>query len=173
MRRSKNIRRKVSLDHMQKFTAECFDKPEESRKAARILKAILEAQSPRLSEISYAMGGNPEASYKSIQRFLDASEPRKALLRLACEQAPFVLGDPTEIERKQARRTEYVGKLADGKHWGLCCCHWLSLPGPGNTLQLRHLLLEDDKLGEYPQEFGTLESLEHAEGSLGGKRHLS
>ena len=46
MRRSKNIRRKISLDHMQKFTAECFDKPEESRKAARILKAILEAQSP-------------------------------------------------------------------------------------------------------------------------------
>jgi len=47
MCRSKNIRRKVSLDHMQKFTAECFDKPEESRKATRILKAILEAQSPR------------------------------------------------------------------------------------------------------------------------------
>jgi len=109
---------KLKLADVQKFTAECFDRPEEVGKAARIIKGILEAQSPRLSEISYAMGGNHEANYKSIQRFLAASNPQKALLCLACEQASFILGDPTEIERKQARRTEYVGKLKDGKTRG-------------------------------------------------------
>jgi len=39
-------------------------------KAARILKGVLEAQSPWLSDISQAMPGNPEASDNAIQRFL-------------------------------------------------------------------------------------------------------
>jgi hypothetical protein len=40
------------------------------------------------------------------------------LWRLFQEQAEFVVGDPTEIERPQARRTEYVGRLKDGKTKG-------------------------------------------------------
>ena len=34
------------------------------------------------------------------------------------EEAEFVLGDPTEIERPQAWKTEYVGTLKDGKSKG-------------------------------------------------------
>ena len=40
------------------------------------------------------------------------------LLRLFDEEAPFFLADPTEISRKQARKTAYVGKLSDGKTLG-------------------------------------------------------
>lgn len=40
------------------------------------------------------------------------------LLRLLQPDATFVIGDVTEIPRRQARRTEYVGKLSDGKTRG-------------------------------------------------------
>jgi Transposase DDE domain len=81
----------------------------------------MKARSPRLSEIARAMGGNEDANYKSIQRFLDANDPREILLRLFREQAPFVIGDPTEMPRPQAKHTEYVGTLSDGETSG----YWL------------------------------------------------
>ncbi|MEM4203125.1 MAG: hypothetical protein QXS54_03550 [Candidatus Methanomethylicaceae archaeon] len=40
------------------------------------------------------------------------------LWRLFCEQAEYVMGDPTEIERPQALKTAYVGTLKDGKTKG-------------------------------------------------------
>ena len=49
--------------------------------------------------------------YKRIQRFLHRVDPRQALWRLFREEAEFVIGDPTEVERPQARKTEYVGTL--------------------------------------------------------------
>lgn len=99
--------------------AQClFDEESVARKAAHILRAILKARSPRLSDISQKMPGNPEAGYKRIQRFLAQADPKAALLRLFQVDAPFVLGDPTEIPRPQARKTEYVGKLKDGKTRG-------------------------------------------------------
>lgn len=100
------------------FTQELFDRPEQAQKAARILKGILEAQSPRLSDIAQAMPGNPEANYKAMQRFLQGTEPQDVLLRLFDGEAPFVLGDPTEIPRKQAKKTADVGRLSDGKTLG-------------------------------------------------------
>lgn len=105
----------IKVSDMQRFTAECFDRPEECEKAARILKGILDARSPRISDIAHAMEGSPEANYKAIQRFLDSGDPKRALCRLYWEQAPFIIGDPTDIERPQARKTKYVGELKDGK----------------------------------------------------------
>ena len=64
------------------------------------------------------MPGNREASYKRIQRFLKVTDPRENLWRLFQEEADFVIGDPTEIERPQAWKTPYVGKLKDGKRRG-------------------------------------------------------
>jgi len=78
---------------------------EESEKATRILKGILDARSPRISDISHAMEGSSEANYKATQRFLDSSDPKRALQRLYWEQTLFVIGD--HIERYQARK--YVG----------------------------------------------------------------
>jgi len=40
------------------------------------------------------------------------------LLRLFDENAPFVVGDVTEVERRQAKWTSYVGTLKDGKTRG-------------------------------------------------------
>lgn len=99
--------------------AQClFDEESVARRAAHILRAILKARSPRLSDISQRMPGNPGAGYKRIQRFLAQADPHEALLRLFQVDAPFVLGDPTEIPRPQARKTEYVGRLKDGKTRG-------------------------------------------------------
>ena len=43
------------------------------------------------------------------------------LMRLFNEDAPFVVGDATEIERPHAKRTEYVGRLKDNRrgYWML------------------------------------------------------
>jgi hypothetical protein len=100
------------------FAQSVFDTPELARKAAPILKGILEAQSPRLSEIAQKMPGQLDANYKHIQRFLAQTDPQATLLRLFQTNAPFVLGDPTEIPRPQARKTPYVGILSDGETKG-------------------------------------------------------
>ena len=105
------------------FARLLFDREDQALKAARIMQAILEARSPRLSDISQRMPGKPAANYKEIQRFLNATDPRVALLRLFQEEAPFVIGDPTEMPRPQARKTPYVGILKDGKTPGF----WLLL----------------------------------------------
>ena len=100
------------------FAQYLFDTPDLAQKAGVILQAILKAQSPRLSEIAQEMPGQADANYKQIQRFLTQVDPRAALMRLFQTEAPFVLGDPTEIPRPQARRTPYVGVLKDGKTKG-------------------------------------------------------
>lgn len=101
-----------------KFAQRLFDSKEVARKAAVILKAILEAQSPRLSEIAQKMPGTPVANYKQLQRFLTATDPKTILWRLFQTDAPFVIGDPTEIPRPQAKHTSYVGTLMDGQTKG-------------------------------------------------------
>jgi hypothetical protein len=69
------------------------------------------------------MSGKEAANYKTIQRFLEGTDPQEVLLRLFREEAPFVIGDPTEMPRPQAKRTEYVGTLSDGETKG----YWLML----------------------------------------------
>ncbi len=105
----------LTFKRLEQFTDYLFDPKDQAQKAAVIIKAILEARSPRLSDISQMMPNTPQANYKAIQRFLAATDPRDALLRLYPEEAPFILADPTEIPRPQAKKTAYVGRLHDGK----------------------------------------------------------
>lgn len=102
----------------QKFMALLFDDQKSAERATEIGEAILAAQSLRLTDIAVEMEGESAAGYKRIQRFLKVVDPRVALWRLFQEEAEFVIGDPTEIERPQAWKTEYVGTLKDGKTKG-------------------------------------------------------
>lgn len=102
----------------QEFMALLFDDASSAVRATEIGEAILAAQSLRLTDIAVAMKGESAAGYKRVQRFLKANDPRLALWRLFQEEAEFVIGDPTEIERPQAWKTDYVGTLKDGKTKG-------------------------------------------------------
>lgn len=103
------------------FTKELFDQEAQAKKAARILHGVLKARSGRMTHIAHQMKGNPAGNYKLIQRFLKQVDLKPILLRLFQEQAEFVIGDPTEMERSQARKTAYVGTLRDGSTRG----YWL------------------------------------------------
>ena len=100
------------------YMAELFDEADVAKQAGEIGEAILAARSLRLTDIAVEMEGESAAGYKRIQRFLKRADPRLALWRLFQEDAEYVIGDPTEIERPQAWKTEYVGKLKDGKTRG-------------------------------------------------------
>jgi hypothetical protein len=102
----------------QEFRVELFDDVEQAERAGEIGAAILAARSLRMTDIAVEMEGESAAGYKRIQRFLGKVDPRAALWRLFQEDAEFVIGDPTEIERPHAWKTEYVGKLKDGKTRG-------------------------------------------------------
>jgi hypothetical protein len=103
---------------MGRFMQALFDDQTTANKAAEIGQAMLAARSLRMTDIAAKMKGNSEANYKRIQRFVKPVDPRQALWRLFQEDAEFVIGDPTEIERPHAWKTEYVGKLKDGKTRG-------------------------------------------------------
>lgn len=121
-----NQRKKVSMykcTQFLPFLQALFDTPEVARKASRITAGMIRGRSPRLSDIARQMGGKEAANYKMIQRFLKSVDCQSALLRLFREDAPFVIGDVTEMPRPQAKRTEYVGTLSDGETAG----YWLML----------------------------------------------
>lgn len=107
--------------HLLRFVQYLFDEKDTARKAKKIIEGILKGRSPRLSDIAREMPGKEDANYKSIQRFLASNSPQQALLRLFEENAPFVIGDPTEMPRPQAKKSEYVGTLSDGRTNG----YWL------------------------------------------------
>ncbi len=100
------------------FAKQLFNQPKAARQAGAIMQAILESRSPRISDIAACLPGRPAAAYKRVQRFLYKNEPQKALHLLFNEQAEYVIGDPTEIERPHARKTAYVGTLKDGQTRG-------------------------------------------------------
>jgi hypothetical protein len=108
----------ITYQEMLGFARPMFDRPEWCRTGGHILQAILKARSPRLTDVAYQMPGRAPANYKAIQRFLAKVDPRELLLRLFQADAPFVIADPTEIPRPQARKTSYVGVLKDGKTRG-------------------------------------------------------
>ena len=107
--------------HLSRFVQELFDDRDTTRKATRIIEGILKARSPRLSDIAREMGGTEAANYKNIQRFLNQVDPGEMLMRMFQSDAPFMIGDPTEMPRPQANKTEYVGTLSDGQTSG----YWL------------------------------------------------
>jgi hypothetical protein len=108
---------------MRAFMQALFADTTLAAQAAEIAQALLAARSLRLTDIAAKMRGSFHAPYKRIQPFLRRVDPRPALARLLSAQAPFVLGDGTEVERPQARRTAYVGVLRDGRTRGF----WLLL----------------------------------------------
>jgi len=105
------------------FMQTLFDDPDTARKTARVMAGIMQGRSPRLSDIAREMAGNEAANYKMIQRLLESIDPQTVLLHLFREEAGFVIGDPTEMPRPQAKKTEYVGTLSDGETKG----YWLML----------------------------------------------
>jgi len=115
------------------FWRHLIDEERQVEQGAEIMKGLLEAQSPRLSNIAEKMKGASDRNYKTIQRFVKAVELKQILLRFYQEEAEFVIGDPTEMERYKAPKTSYVGTLSDGK----TCGYWLmvlSTPFRGRSL---------------------------------------
>jgi hypothetical protein len=169
-----------------RFAQMLFDTDDVARHATPILKAILAAQSARLSEIAQKMRGNPEANYKQLQRFMNKVDAKETLFRLFQADAPFVLGDVTELPRPQAYRTPSVGKLKDAKTRGFWLlllatpyrgralpCHFVTyssrtIAQQADSRNLNHLHAFQaikDLLGEKPlvldREFSYLELLEN------------
>jgi hypothetical protein len=104
-----------------KFMRYLIDDEKLAKRGSEIIGALLEAQSPRMTNISEKMAGTRDRSYKTIQRFIKQVDLKQVLLRLYREEANFVIGDPTEMERYKAPKTNYVGKLGEGETYG----YWL------------------------------------------------
>jgi hypothetical protein len=71
---------------------------------------------------------------------------KRLLLRLYQEDAEFVIGDPTEMERYKAPKTSYVGTLSDGKTAG----YWLmvlSTPFRGRSLPFSFVIYSSRTIG--------------------------
>ena|SRR5689334_12757809 len=107
--------------HLDEFLGYLFDDPKAIQKGQVILAGLLKAGSCRMSEIAREMAGNESANYKLIQRFVHAGALKSSLLRLYQEDAPLMIGDPTENPRPTAKKTDYVGKLSDGQTSGYGC----------------------------------------------------
>jgi hypothetical protein len=106
----------LPLEEIEKYVSEVFFHKDEIRWAARIVKGILEADSPRVSDIGRAMGvHSPEANCRGVYRFLQKTDPREALRLMYREDAEYIIGDVTEMRRPQALRTEYVGYTPPGR----------------------------------------------------------
>lgn len=119
--------------NFQAFLRPLIDDEKQVKPGAEIMQGLFEAQSPRMTNISEKMKGRSERNYKTIQRFLKKVDLKQILLRIYQEEAEFVIGDPTEMERYKAPKTSYVGTLNDGKTAG----YWLmvlSTPFRGRSL---------------------------------------
>jgi hypothetical protein len=130
------------------FLGYFFDEEKLVQQAARIVKGLMEAQSPRLSNIAEKMPGQrSDSNYKVIQRFLKQVDLKQVLMRLYQEDAEFIIGDPTEMERCKAPKTAYVGTLSDGKTPG----YWLmvlSTPFRGRSLPFSFVVYSSRTIGE-------------------------
>jgi len=107
--------------YLSDFLVYLCDEGRAVEKARAITAGILKAHFCRVSEIAREMSGNEAANYKCIQRFVAEGALKSSLLRLYQEEAAFIIGDPTEMPRPDAQKTEYVGKLKDGQTSG----YWL------------------------------------------------
>jgi hypothetical protein len=128
------------------FVGYLFDGEKVIQQAAEIMQSLLEAQSPRISNIAEKMEGKSETCYKTIQRFLKQVDLKAILLRLFQAEAEFVIGDPTEMPRHKAPRTDYVGKLSDGTTAG----YWLmvlSTPFRGRAIPFHFITYSSKTIG--------------------------
>lgn len=86
-------------------------------------------------------------SVSGLSRFLKKADLKTALMRLYQEDAEFVIGDPTEMERYKAPKTPYVGTLKDGKTAG----YWLlvlSTPFRGRSLPCSFVVYSSRTIGD-------------------------
>jgi hypothetical protein len=124
-----------------------FDDKKLAKQATKIIRAILEAQSPRMSNVVEKIPGKSSSNYKMLQRFLDRIDLKQVLLRFYREDAKFVIGDPTEMVRYNAPKTSYVGTLSDGRTAG----YWLlmlSMPYRGRALPFSFVVYSSKTIGE-------------------------
>ncbi len=130
------------------FLGYLFDDNKMVQQAAWIMKALLEAQSPRLTNIAEKMAGQKsESNYKVIQRFLKQVDLKQLLMRLYQEEVEFIIGDPIEMARCKAPKTSYVGTLSDGKTAG----YWLmvlSTPFRGRSLPFSFVVYSSRTIGD-------------------------
>ena len=138
------------------FAQQLFPDEHTAQQASGIIEGIMEARSPRLSDIAARMTGNEAASYKRIQRFLQDNDPREALKTLFNEEAEFVIADPTEIERPHAGQTEYVGTLMDGQTKGFWMLT-LATPLRGRAIPFHFLTYSSRTIEDQPSS----RNLEH------------
>ncbi len=118
-----------------------------AEQGAKIIRALLEAQSPRMSNIAEKMRGKSASCYKMIQRFLAKVDLKQVLLRFYQAEADYVIGDPTEMERFRAPHTSYVGTLSDGMTAG----YWLmvlSTPYRGRSIPFSFVVFSSRTIGE-------------------------
>jgi hypothetical protein len=133
--------------NFHEFLRFLFDDEKMIRQGSAILKALLEAQSPRLTNIAEQMTGNSASNYKALQRFVQKADLKRLLLRFYQEDAEFLIGDPTEMERYRAPKTAYVGTLSDGRTAG----YWLlvlSTPFRGRSLPCWFVVYSSRTIGE-------------------------
>jgi hypothetical protein len=138
------------------FTEQLFVDRKTAKHGSEIIQGILESRSPRISDIASRMEGGEAASYKRVQRFLEKEDPRQALKLLFNEEAEFVIGDPTEIERPHAHKTDYVGTLKDGKTKGFWMLT-LATPVRGRAIPFHFLTYSSRTFEEQPSS----RNLEH------------
>jgi hypothetical protein len=138
------------------FAQQLFSDHKTAQQASQIIEGIMEARSPRLSEIAGKMPGKPDASYKRIQRFLQENDPQATLKMLFNEEADFVIADPTEIERPHADQTEYVGTLMDGETKGFWMLT-LATPLRGRAIPFHFLTYSSRTIEDQPSS----RNLEH------------
>ena len=147
------------------FAQQLFPDREAAWQASEIMAGIMEARSPRLSEVAARMPGKEAASYKRIQRFLQDNEPQETLKLLFNEEADFVLADPTEIERPHANLTEYVGTLMDGQTKGFWMLT-LATPLRGRAIPFHFLTyssrtFEDQPSSRNLEHFKAIQEIQH------------
>jgi len=100
-----------------------------------------------------------------IQRFLGRVDLKQVLLRFYQEEAEFVMGDPTEMERFRAPKTDYVGTLSDGATTG----YWLmvlSMPYRGRAIPFSFVVYSSRTIGEQvtsrnQEHFRCFEAVKH------------
>ncbi len=149
------------------FMQYLFEEEKQVKQSAEIIKAMLEVQSPRLTNISEQMAGKSASNYKRIQRFLESVDLKQRLLRFYQTEAEFVIGDPTEMKRYRAPQTSYVGTLSDGKTAG----YWLmvlSTPYRGRSLPCWFVVYSSRTIGTE----STSRNLEHCRCFEGVKQLL-
>jgi hypothetical protein len=140
----------VSMDkfiNFSRFMRYLLDDMKLAEQGSKIVRALLEAQSPRMSNIAEKMRGKSASCYKMIQRFLAKVDLKQVLLRFYQEEADYVIGDPTEMERFRAPKTSYVGRLSDGMTAG----YWLmvlSMPYRGRSIPFSFVVYSSKTIGE-------------------------